>query len=138
MIQSDRPGYFEYEAVLEELEELKELSSELPIVVEGKRDIEALRILGVEGRIFPVSHGGPFYDFCDDLLEYPDVILLTDLDRAGERLARKLRRYLGEKGVRIHEKFRRNLMRKLDVRHVEDLHTRWHRIQERVLGPPEY
>ncbi len=138
MIQSDRPGIIEYEAVLEELEALREFSSDHPIVVEGKRDIAALRHLGVGGRIYPISNGTPFYEFCEDLLEYTDVVLLTDLDRAGERLARRLKRYLGEKGVRTHERFRLNLMRKLDAHQVEDFYKRWLRIQEQMLGPQGY
>lgn len=133
MIRSSRPSYTEYERVLEEIEELRELSLRCPIIVEGRKDMEALRSMGVEGEMLQVSNGVPFCEFCDAAARYPDVILMTDLDREGWKLAKRLRSSLSQRGVRVNERFRLGLMRRLDAHQVEDLHTRLTRIEEQVF-----
>ena len=133
MIRSSRPSYTEYERTLEEVEELKELSLQCPIIVEGRRDMEALRSMGVEGEMLQVSNGVPFCEFCDAVAKHPDVILMTDMDREGWKLARRLRSSLSQRGVRVNERFRLSLMRRLDAHQVEDLYTRLTRIEEQVF-----
>jgi 5S rRNA maturation endonuclease (ribonuclease M5) len=127
-------SYHEYEEILRELEELRELSETSPIIVEGRKDEDALRGLGIAGKFFTVSNGIPFYEFCEDIAEgYREVILLTDLDREGHKLAKRLRSCLGQRGVRINEKFRLSLMHKLDTNEVENLDTRMKRITEELF-----
>ncbi len=122
-------NFAEYEGVMEELEELRELSQELPIIVEGRRDEEALRCLGVDAEFFYVS-SSPFYELCDTIAEnYSDVILFTDIDREGRKLAGKLKRYLGERGIRVNEKYRLSLLGMLDTHQVENLYKRLSRVK---------
>jgi|GEM_PF-265732 len=69
------------------LEALYEANKHVPIVVEGRRDSEALRRLGFTGEIISFHSGKSTYDFCEDLTEaYDRVILLMDWDETGEEL----------------------------------------------------
>jgi 5S rRNA maturation endonuclease (ribonuclease M5) len=114
---------------MEELEELREDSEEYPIIVEGPRDVEALRCLGVEGEFFQISTA-PFYDVVERITQgYSDVILFTDADRAGQRLARKLKSYFSQRGVRVKEKYRLNLLSRLDTHQVENLAKRLYKVE---------
>ncbi len=121
----------EFEVLMDELEELREDSEEYPIIVEGKRDENALRNLGVEGVFYHASIT-PFHELCEGIsAKYSDVILLTDLDRAGETLAKKLRSYFSQMGVRVKEKHRLNLMSKLDTHQVENLSKRLTKVERK-------
>ncbi|MFQ6135984.1 MAG: toprim domain-containing protein [Candidatus Hydrothermarchaeales archaeon] len=120
-----------YEDLVERIEELKTLSNEVPIIVEGKKDEKALRSLGVEGEIFRISSGMSLYEFCEGISDrYSEVILLTDLDGEGERLARKLKNYLIHKGVKIYETFRKDILNKLETHEVESINTRLMKVKE--------
>jgi 5S rRNA maturation endonuclease (ribonuclease M5) len=120
-----------YENIIEELEALRELSKEIPIVVEGKNDEKALRDLDIEGEVFHISSGTPFFELCEELANnYKDVILFTDTDNEGQKLAKKFKGELSQMGVRVNERFRANLMGKLDTHQVEHLFRRLVRIKE--------
>ena len=120
-----------YENIIEELEGLRELSGEMPVVVEGKNDELALRSLGIEGEIFHISAGIPFYELCEEIAgNYKDVILFTDTDSEGQKLAKKFKGEMSQRGVRVNDRFRANLMGKLDTHHVEHLFHRLVRIKE--------
>lgn len=57
-----------------------------PIIVEGKKDTQALRILGVNGTILTVKTGGKsFLDATGEIVQLGahEVILLLDFDRRG-------------------------------------------------------
>jgi 5S rRNA maturation endonuclease (ribonuclease M5) len=76
------------EELLNELQDLADRDS--IIVVEGKRDIAALRSLGVNGDLRPSTHY-PLMDFCEGLsITGKKVVILTDWDRRGDLLASKL------------------------------------------------
>lgn len=121
----------EYENLIEELEKLKELSRHTPVVVEGRKDAAALRNMGLKCDFLEVSNGMPIYEFCEMVAErYSDVILFTDLDRAGCRLARKLKSNLSQRGVRINDRYRQSVMSKLDTHQVESLYKRMLRVQQ--------
>ncbi|WP_455279073.1 toprim domain-containing protein [[Eubacterium] cellulosolvens] len=63
----------------------------VPIIVEGRRDEKALRKLKVPGRVICLkSSGNGFYDFTANLADKREVIVLTDFDKEGARLAAKL------------------------------------------------
>lgn len=122
-------NFTEYEDVMKELEELRELSEELPIVVEGRRDEEALRCLGIDAEFFYIS-SSPFYELCEGIASRcSEVILFTDTDRTGHELAKKLKRYLEQRGIKVNEKYRLSLLSKLDTHQVENLHRRLTRIE---------
>jgi 5S rRNA maturation endonuclease (ribonuclease M5) len=87
---------------IERLEKLEELILELKnlsdtgviIVVEGRKDVESLRSLGVNG-VIKLSSQQPLLDFTEKLSRSgKDIVLLTDWDRKGGMVARKIIDYL--------------------------------------------
>ena len=74
--------------ILELLEALSEASAKgTPIVVEGKKDVEALQASGVAGTVLTVKTGGKsFLNAVSEIekLNVPEVILLLDFDRRGK------------------------------------------------------
>ena len=79
------------EKLREVFEALSEVNKLVPVIVEGKRDAEALRRLGLAGKIITFHSGKPVYEFCEDIAEkYDRVVLLLDWDSTGETLQREL------------------------------------------------
>ena len=63
------------------------------IIVEGKRDIEALKDIGVElvnGRILALK-GYSINDLIDQVVSTPVIIILVDFDQEGKRLRNKIK-----------------------------------------------
>jgi 5S rRNA maturation endonuclease (ribonuclease M5) len=68
-----------------------------PIIVEGKKDVETLRALAVEGKIICAKTGGK--SLIDVVFEIektraPEVILLLDFDRRGKQWTKRLKLHL--------------------------------------------
>ena len=62
-----------------------------PIIVEGRKDEDALRRLKIPGEIICLkATSDGFYDFAARLTNNRAVIVLTDFDKEGTRLAAKL------------------------------------------------
>jgi len=85
----------DYKAALEKLEraleELRELNKEIPIIVEGSKDVEALNSMGINGEIITLYQGMEIANFCDFIASmYKEVIILTDWDKKGWQLCKKL------------------------------------------------
>lgn len=131
------------ERIREVMAELARLSVHVPVIVEGKRDREALKALGVEGEIIVFNKGVGVDEFCDDVAERTDkVVLLTDWDREGDALLEKIGRCLPghweEFGL-----FRETLkaLSQKDIRDVEGLPVLLRRLEagmvEETLIPKE-
>jgi uncharacterized protein YunC (DUF1805 family) len=116
---------------MEALEVLGDLLEDLGylvgvVVVEGPRDVEALRLLGFEGRVdvcsrVKVSDADLVESFVQDGVP---VVILTDFDEEGRRLNRDLTRILERRGVKVEVGLRRRfgrLMAALGVYAIEDL-----------------
>ena len=86
------------------LEKIREIASEgVPILVEGKKDEEVLRTLGVEGRIIKVSQQS-LNTLIDQLYGCRRVLILTDFDEKGEKIAKTLSSFLEIGGtIPLHE-----------------------------------
>ena len=89
----------DYKKSLEEFEkaliELQEENKEVPVIVEGEKDIEALKKLGVNGIIINLNSGNSLIDFCDKIArEFKEIIILTDWDKKGGFLCRNIKRNL--------------------------------------------
>jgi 5S rRNA maturation endonuclease (ribonuclease M5) len=83
------------ERLREIFEYLHEVNESVPIIVEGKKDASALRSLGLIGEIIILHNGNSLYDFCDDIAQkFQKVILLMDWDRRGETLYKTLANHL--------------------------------------------
>jgi len=84
------------ERLREVLADAIEVNKLVPVVVEGRRDVMALRQLGFAGEILVLHRGKGLYDFCEEVAErFGKVILLMDWDEKGEDLHRSLARHLG-------------------------------------------
>lgn len=79
------------ELIEELLDELQELAmQDSIIVVEGKRDIIALKTLGLRGDFRLATHHA-LINFCEELAGSGQrIVILTDWDRRGNMLASKL------------------------------------------------
>lgn len=96
------------------------------ILVEGPRDAEALRILGSSVKVEVSSRVGQTEpDVANGLAEKSrSVLVLTDFDEEGRKLAARLSQLLESEGVRVRRELRRKmgrLMGILGVKTVESL-----------------
>jgi len=91
------------EKILHILECLSEENSAgTPIVVEGKKDMQALRALGLEGKLVTAKTGGKtLLDVVSELeeTETQKAILLLDYDRRGKEWTRRLKQLLERTGI---------------------------------------
>ena len=102
---------------LEKIEELivklqEEASDGKPIVVEGKKDAEALVCLGIEGEILTLKTGGEsFLDKTQQIeaLKVGEVILLLDYDRRGREYTKRLQSDLEHVKVKANTRWWREL-----------------------------
>jgi 5S rRNA maturation endonuclease (ribonuclease M5) len=101
------------EKILQVLEALAEESAKgKPIVVEGKKDVEALRALGVAGSVVKVKTGGKsFLDAISEIetMGVPEVILFLDFDRRGKEGTKRLKHSLERAKIKPNVKFWRAL-----------------------------
>ena len=118
----------DYEAVHEELQDilddLIEKNRNAPIIVEGERDVRALRALGILGEIRPINRGTTVFALCEDLArDHRKAIILTDWDVRGGRLARQLRVGLAANAVRYDDEVRARLTKacRKEISDVESL-----------------
>ncbi len=113
------------EQVEELLNELRESASAgVPILVEGANDEEALRKLNVKGQIFRVSNSNKtLLNFLESLAGFKQIIVLTDFDRTGDKLAKFCAVHLKRLGVEPVIEFRQKLKALLrrDVKDIEGL-----------------
>jgi len=115
------------ERIAQVLNELAEESAKgTPILVEGKKDVEALRSLGLKGPIQSVKTGGrSFVDVVSELEESkaPKVILFLDFDRRGKEGTKRLQLNLEKAKIRTDTEFWRALssLAGRDVQCVEGL-----------------
>lgn len=106
--------------LLEQLEKLR--SSGKLIIVEGKKDRQALESLGISS-IVTLSKKPLFHIIENIAKDHKEVIILTDLDREGKKLYGKLCSGFQELGVSIDNNFRDFLFRKTKLRQIEGLTT---------------
>lgn len=115
------------EKILQILEGLAEESGKgTLIIVEGKKDIEALRLLGMKGKIVSAKTGGKtLLDVISEIeeTEVQGVILLLDFDRRGKELTKNLRQHLEKTCIKPNLMFWRSIHRLVgaEVKDVEGL-----------------
>jgi len=115
----------DYEKILEDLEktfiELIEENKTIPIIVEGNKDIDALRKLGITGEIIGFNKGLSIPDFCDRIAKkYKHIIILTDWDRKGGYLCSTIKKNL-ESQVECNTRYREIFATKTMIKTVEGL-----------------
>ncbi|PIU59886.1 hypothetical protein COS86_01835 [Candidatus Bathyarchaeota archaeon CG07_land_8_20_14_0_80_47_9] len=101
------------EKIQQLLERLIEESARgTPIIVEGKKDVETLRALGVQGTIVSAKTGGKSrLDVISEVeIARPrEVILLLDFDRQGKEWSKILKERLERARIRPNLKFWKEL-----------------------------
>lgn len=116
-----------FEELEDLLQEMKQSSEEgIPILVEGKNDVNSLRELGIEGPIHEIPQGGKtVLHSLEELSEYDEVIVLTDFDRRGEELNVFCERQLRKLGTEVISDFREKLRMLVGkvVKDIEGLST---------------
>ena len=108
--------------MIKDLEDWKDkikISNKL-IIVEGKKDKEALVSLSIEN-IF-VLKNQPLYKVVEEAAKIAkEVIILTDFDNEGKKLYSILREGLEKNGVKIDKQFREFLMNNTKLVCVEGI-----------------
>jgi 2,5-diamino-6-(ribosylamino)-4(3H)-pyrimidinone 5'-phosphate reductase len=115
------------EKILQIIAKLVEESGKgTPVVVEGKRDADNLRLLGVEGKIVTVKTGGKsFVDVVSEIEESGTrgVILFLGFDRRGKEGTKRLVSELERLHVKANVRFWRELegLVSRDIQCIESL-----------------
>ncbi|HJX04740.1 MAG TPA: toprim domain-containing protein [Thermoplasmata archaeon] len=118
-------------------QELDELSERWPVIVEGARDVAALRKLGITKNVTPLNKGKPVFSFCEDLSKKAKVaVILTDWDRRGGQLARMLKDGLEANGVKVNDRVRTQIviLSKKEVKDMESMPTFIDRLKAMALS----
>lgn len=106
----------------------------VPIIVEGKKDLAALRRLGVNGRVICVKNSGKVLVDLLDNVQSSEVTLFVDFDDSGVSLAKGITQYLEGRGVKVNSvlwREARSLIRR-DVCEVEGFPSYLERLKKRV------
>lgn len=123
-----------------DLEALEELIASLldasyhgaAIIVEGRRDLLALRALGMPGPVIMASRRSAL-DLAEDAArDYPQIILLTDWDSKGDEMCKTIERHLRSVGSRPDGEIRSRLKKlvKKEIKDVESLSQYAQRMRE--------
>ena len=128
----------DYKKSLDDLEkalsELRDENKIIPIIVEGEKDINALRKLDIDGPIISVNAGISLTDFCDKIADnYKDIIILTDWDRRGGYLCHTIKKNLeGRVNCNIYYRgiFAKNSM----IRTIEGLPSWIDTMKEKIIN----
>ena len=108
-----------------------------PIIVEGKNDIEALRVLGVEGKIISAKTGGKsILDVISEVEKCTakEVIMLLDFDRRGKEWTKRLKQNLEKAKTKINITFWSRLLELVgtEVKDVEGLATYMETLKRKI------
>ncbi len=116
---------------MERLESIDEIILELRslagagaiIVVEGRRDLDSLRSLGIDGEI-RLACSRPLLEFTEELSKSgKEIVLLTDWDKKGGMTARKIINHLLSYGIMPNTKIRSRIgiLVKKRIKDIESL-----------------
>ncbi|MDQ1261473.1 MAG: hypothetical protein QG575_654 [Euryarchaeota archaeon] len=123
-----------------DLEALEELIASLidasyqgaAVIVEGRRDLQALRALGLPGPVIMASRRSAL-DLAEDAARcYAQIILLTDWDDKGDEMCRTIEFHLRSVGSRPDNEIRSRLKKlvKKEIKDVESLSRYAERMRE--------
>ncbi|MHB1439193.1 MAG: toprim domain-containing protein [Cuniculiplasma sp.] len=110
------------ENFLREIEVLKRESLKNPILVEGDHDISALIEIGIRGRIINLNQGLPLEMVSFNLARtFKSIIILTDFDRSGIKLRKKVQEALISYGCSTDIRFWLFIRNNFSIKSVEDI-----------------
>ncbi len=112
----------------QEISEIKNFVSNLNsmkqsvVIVEGKRDVAALRKIGFSGKVLEFHKFGGMINFADSVAGYENIIMLFDGDRKGKHLTGKTIQLL-QRRTNVDLTFKRKLtsITKGKIRFIEQL-----------------
>jgi 5S rRNA maturation endonuclease (ribonuclease M5) len=110
------------------------------ILVEGKRDYEALTKLGITGEIVMTSHQS-LLNLSERLARTKkDIIILTDWDERGEEVARQLSLYMEADSLRPDNNLRNSIrgLLKKEITEVENLYGYLENLKEVCSTKPQH
>jgi 5S rRNA maturation endonuclease (ribonuclease M5) len=114
-----------FRKLLSIMEELQNCAKQgMPILIEGKKDEEALRNLGIDGNFIKVS-GSPLklFEIAELAAESSSkIIILTDFDKKGNELAQKLSEDIQRLGSHPDLEIRRKIMG-ITRRYIKDIES---------------
>jgi 5S rRNA maturation endonuclease (ribonuclease M5) len=123
-----------FEELEELLTELREENKTVPIIVEGEKDITALRKLELTGEILRFNTGQSIPDFCDTIAQkHQKIILLTDWDWRGGRLGSTIKKHL-ENRVECNMRYRQMFAQHCMCRTVEGIPSWLQTLQKKIQG----
>jgi 2,5-diamino-6-(ribosylamino)-4(3H)-pyrimidinone 5'-phosphate reductase len=128
------------EKILQIFECLAEESARgTPIIVEGKKDIETLSKLGIEGTIIAAKTGGKtFLDTISKIEKtcMKEVILLLDFDRRGKELTKNLKQHLEKTEIKANLTFWLNLSNIVskEVKDIEGLASYMETLKSKITN----
>jgi len=121
-------------------DELQNLLNELEymvstVIVEGLRDVKALRELGFKGQIDVCSQLSVSEPEFSEILSRnkKSVLLLTDYDEEGKKIHRHLTKLLERQGVKVEVGLRRQfgrILAAIGIYAIEDLDNSAYRVQD--------
>jgi dTMP kinase len=118
------------------VDELHERSHDTPIIVEGLRDVAALKKLGITRNVVPLNKGASVIAFSEDIAKkHAKAIILTDWDRKGGHLARLLLDALTGTDVKVDTDIRAKIviLSKKEIRDIESLPSLLSRLRRMEL-----
>ncbi|MFZ2470873.1 MAG: toprim domain-containing protein [Methanothrix sp.] len=126
-------GTYDLEALEELIASLLDASCQgAAIIVEGRRDLQALRALGLPGPVIMASCRSAL-DLAEEAARsFPQIILLTDWDDKGDEMCKTIERHLRSVGSRPDSEIRSRLKKlvKKEIKDVESLSRYAERMRE--------
>ena len=106
------------------------------IVVEGKRDVDSLRSLGINGDI-RLACQKPLLEFTEQLSKSgKEIVLLTDWDKRGGITARKIINHLLTYGIMPNTDFRSRIgsLVKKRIKDIESLNKYVNKLRDEIYS----
>jgi len=116
----------ELEGVIDLLEKIKKEDKNIPVIVEGRKDMKALRSLGIERKIIKIKKGKSIFRIIEKLRKDHDkVIILTDWDSSGGKLCYKIKKACKSNDIKYDIEYRKQMIKflKKEVKDVESIPT---------------
>lgn len=125
----------ELEGILEVLERIKREDEDIPIIVEGEKDVKALKALGIKRKMIKIKKGKTIFRIIEDLRKkHEKVIILTDWDSSGGKLCYKIKKACESNAIKYDVEYRKQMMKflKKEVKDVESIPTFIERAKRRL------
>ena len=126
-----------YEDLVAVIADLAEANLEVPVIVEGGRDVKSLRDLGLRGKVLPLNSGVSMFHLAEAYSRrHRKAIILTDWDRRGGQLCRLLMDAFEANQVRfdVDLRARITLLTRKDIKDVESLAAHVERLARQADG----